>query len=176
MNKTIIALMVAGFSLVGGISSTYAASGTSGNITVSGLITESNCDVDFSKAENVSMPEIDSKTLSGRVGRVSEMVNATIILNGCPSSVTAASLTVSGEKDINNSDLLANATAAGSATGVGIEFLAAADPLPVGQATPDAPLVDGNTEIPLNIRYRSVLDHVTGGKVSATGQLNIQYK
>lgn len=176
MKKTIIALALAALPFVGGTSFAYA-SGPSGNITVNGLISESNCDVDFSEAENVVMPEINSKTLTGKVGQVSQLVGTSISFSGCPSSVTSAALVVDGDKDINNQDLLANTTSPGAATGVGIEFLSfGGKALPVGQTSEYTQLVDGAGSIPLSIRYRSVLNKVTGGKVSATGQINILYK
>lgn len=176
MNKTLLALVVSGMTLIGGTTSSFAATNT-GNISINGTISESQCDVDFSEAETVTMPTIDSKELSGSVGKTSQAQSAQIQLTGCPASVKGVSVVVSGDADLNNTELLANPAASGSAVGVGIEFLGiGGKTIPLGTESDVVSLYNGNATIPLSVRYKSTLDTVTGGQVASTAQLNVNYK
>lgn len=176
MNKTLLALIVSGMTLIGGTTSSYAVTNT-GNISISGTISESQCDIDFSDAETVTMPTIDSKQLSGSVGKTSMAESASITLTGCPTSVKGVSVIVSGDADLNNPELLANPAAAGSAVGVGIEFLGLnGKVIPLGTESEVLSLNDGKATFPLAVRYKSTLDTVVGGQVASTAQLNVNYK
>lgn len=175
MNKTLLALALSGMTLIGGTTSSYAATAT-GNIAINGTISESQCDIDFSGAENVTMPTIDSKELSGSVGKTSSIESAAIQLTGCPTSVKGVSVTVSGDADLNNPELLANPAASGSAVGVGIEFVGInGKVIPLGTESDVLSLNNGEASFPLGVRYKSTLDTVVGGQVASTAQLNVNY-
>ncbi len=175
MKKTFLAIAVAGVATIGMMNMAQAADGT---INFTGEIIDKTCTVaPDSKSKAVNLGKVAVSALTGTKGSKAAPTPFTLKLTSCPASVTAATLTFDGARDITNPELLQVPGGPGVADGVGIEI---ADKngtrIPLYTASPDYTVNSGDTTLDFVARYVSTKDTVTAGTANAVAQFTLNYQ
>lgn len=156
-----------------------SAQASDGTIHFTGNITDQTCTVDgASQALEVPMGNVGASALAGGAGTVASPTRFTLVLTGCPETVTSARIKFDGDTDN---------TAAGSgilkldgdssATGVGIVISDNAGiPIAMHTDSPAYALTTGENDLLFTARYIATGDTVTTGSANATSQFTINYK
>jgi len=152
-----------------------------GTVHFVGEVVNAACAVDAgSMDQTVQLGQVRTAKLA-TVGATSGNVGFNIVLKDCDTSVsTKAQVAFTGVADSVNAEALAlDSSAAGSATGVGVQILdKAGTTLAVDGATWSAvtTLSDGTNTIPFASRYIATTAAVTPGTANAVATFKIQYE
>ncbi|HCN8311174.1 fimbrial protein [Escherichia coli] len=150
-----------------------------GTIHFTGNITDQTCTVDgASQALEVPMGNIGASALAGGAGTVASPTRFTLVLTGCPDTVTSATIKFDGdtENTVAGSGIL-KLDSDSTATGVGIVISDnAGTPIAMHTDSPDYTLTTGDNDLLFTARYIATGDTVTTGSANATSQFTINYK
>jgi len=159
--------------------STSAMAATDGKVNFEGNVVDTPCVV-ASKSVNqtVTLNNVKSSSFTA-VGNTSAPVGFTISLEQCtPGTIKTATAAFSGLADAKDNTLVSVGTASGSATGIGIEILDAAKGTTVAMngAGTDFGLINGNTDLNFQARYKSTNATVGVGPANGSADFAITYK
>lgn len=165
-----LALVVSGMS-----SFAMAADGT---VQFNGEIVDTPCVVSTESAnQTVNMGQVKASTFVAAKD-VSADQGFNIKLEECDASAKKnANVTFSGTQDGADNTLLAIDSVAGAATGVGIEIVSnAGTVIPMGTASADTLLVNGENTLAFKARYKSTVTTVTPGLANSHADFQVSYK
>lgn len=181
MKYKLVAALVAGTAFITNVSSVLAGSDAS-LFKINGEIVQSErvtCDVDVDG--NITMPSVDMDSFGDSVGATSTTTDINVIISGCPEYLTRASVTIEGNADSQNPELLQiprpGPDSSLYAFGFGLEFLVDGSPLAVKKPSPEFTVKNGIIDIPLGVRYKATFNKQGrfAGKVSVPGQILVNY-
>lgn len=180
MKKTVLAMMVAGVSLMAGMSAANAASTTTvsgGTVQFKGQVVDAACAV---SSDSVDQVVIMGQARTARLTTVGEAAGQkqafTIKLEDCDSTVSQnAAVMFNGQGDANQDGVLANTAGAGAAKNVALQLYGPdGNILAMGETSSTITLIDGENIIPLSVDYIAT-GEVTPGNVEATATFNMVY-
>lgn len=169
-NITGLALLVA--SVIS--SSAFAIDGT---INFKGDVISNPCTVSAaSKNLDVQLGKIGT-TAFPTSGSLSSAQKFTLVLTGCPSTVTSAKVRFDGTQAAGDNTVLAVATGTGKATGVGIKIYDKDDnPISLYQDSAAYTLTTTANNLDFKARYVSLSTTVTAGAAEGAAQFTIIYQ
>jgi major type 1 subunit fimbrin (pilin) len=169
-NITGVALLVA--SLIS--SSAFAIDGT---INFKGNVISNPCTISAaSKSLDVEMGKISTAAFPA-AGAVSAAQKFTLVLSGCPTTVTSAKVRFDGTQVAGDNSILAIQSGTGKATGVGIKIYDKADnQVSLYQDSAAYPLTTSANNLEFKARYISLTNAVTAGAAEAAAQFTIIYQ
>jgi major type 1 subunit fimbrin (pilin) len=169
-NITGLALLVA--SVIS--TSAFAIDGT---INFKGSVISNPCTVSAaSKSLDVEMGKIGT-TAFPTSGSLSAAQKFTIVLTGCPTTVTSAKVRFDGTQVEGDNSVLAIASGIGKAVGVGIKLYDKDDnQINLYQNTASYPLTSASNNLDFKARYISLTNLVTAGAAEGAAQFTIIYQ
>jgi len=163
------------------IATTQGAFAADGTVNFVGQIVDAPCSI-APQAQNLTVPlgKISRATLDGAVGKVSPPAKFNIALQSCGATAKGATVTFAAPADVDNTTLLRVGVGEldGSyATGVAVQVSdSAGTPIPVGQASGNYTLVQGDNALAFQANYVSTKAAVTVGTGNAMAQFTVAYK
>lgn len=158
--------------------SAFAADGT---VNFIGEIVDAPCSI-APQSQNLTVPlgKVSRTTLDGAAGKVSAPAKFTIDLLGCGATATGATVTFAAPADATNANLLrvgVGEVDGSFATGVGIQVAdSSGKQIPVGQASGNYTLAQGDNALSFQANYMSTGPAVTVGRGNAMAQFTVAYK
>lgn len=175
MKKTLLAIALVASSAVA--SSAFASDGS---VNFKGSITDAACTVDTaSKNQDVFLGDISRKAFPV-AGSLAAAKKFTLVLTGCPDTVTGAVVRFDGTQAPGDNSILALTEETDAATGVGVQISDS-----TGKVVPlyeDSSRYDlsstGANNLEFSARYISLvgMDDVTVGPANAVTQFTIDYR
>lgn len=177
MNKVALGLLIA--VVTGCSASAHAATEGEGQISFTGEITDSACQVvnGLSSPLNVQLGKI-AKTVFTGAGSTSTSTKFDIKLKDCPETVTSAAINFGGTPDTNNNATLALTPDVDVATGVAIQLVDSTDqPVSLYSPSRQYPLVSGTTvnSLEFGARYIQTQAAVTAGPANSVSTFTVIY-
>ncbi|KFC82527.1 Type-1A pilin [Ewingella americana] len=169
-NITGLALLVA--SIVS--TSAFAIDGT---INFKGNVISNPCTVSAaSKSLDVQLGKI-SATSFPTSGSLSAAQKFTLVLSGCPTTVTSAKVRFDGNQVSGDNSILAVTSGTGKAGGIGIKIYDRNDnPVSLYQDSAAYPLTTAANNLEFKARYVSLANTVTPGAADGAAQFTIIYQ
>jgi type 1 fimbria pilin len=182
MNKTLLALMIAGASLTAAnLAHAAEDAGTTvngGTVNFAGTVVDAACSISSdSLNQTVTLDQVRTEKLATPGAAAGQAKPFDIKLLDCDSTVSQnASITFNGQTDVTITTALKNTAGAGSATNVALQLYGSdGKELGVGTASSTILLVDGTNSIPLSVDYVATLAAATAGNVAATATFSVTY-
>lgn len=180
MKKQLV-LAIATF-LSAGMGAAHAVDGT---INFTGTVTADTCTIDINDQTNptLNLGTVNTTDLAA-AGDTGPATNFTLNLTACPSTVTAANVTFSGNADSAMNSAFANEAVDGAAGNVGVQLFDSAS----AKVSPDqsvdvtsylAPSADGSSSeahIPFTARMIAVSQAATAGALTSHADYTISYE
>lgn len=178
MKYRIIANIATVAALTAASQAAFAADGT---VNFIGEIVDAPCSIS-PQSQNLTVPlgKVSRTTLDGAAGKVSAPAKFSIDLLGCGATAKGASVTFAAPADAVNKNLLrvgVGEVDGGFATGVGIQVAdSSGKQIPVGQASGNYTLTQGDNSLRFQANYMSTGAAVTVGTANAMAQFTVAYK
>ncbi|EMX9180083.1 TPA: fimbrial protein [Citrobacter sedlakii] len=182
MKKNILSLVVAA-SIVGAISSAYAASETKtvsgGTIQFLGSVVDAPCAVSLDSENGiVRLDQVTLDSMPKTAGTASGQAKPfNITLQDCDvTTFTLATVTFNGQSSPDQPGVMANTAGSGAATGVALQLYGPdGNELPLGEPSSGQALATGTNKIAMSVDYISTADTVTAGAVESIATFQITY-
>ncbi|MFZ5959998.1 fimbrial protein [Pseudomonas knackmussii] len=175
-----LATQITGLAL--GMSALGIAHAADGTVNFTGEILEEACVVEpGSQNLAVNLGKISKKAFTAP-GSVAGSKPFSVIVGGCPETVSSASVVFDGTTDATNTSLLAiNGSGGTEATGVGVALYEADGTTQIPVHQPSKPVVLDSTVGASNTlnfiaKYMSTNADVTGGAANATATFTLTYQ
>lgn len=172
MKKSLMALIVAGASIVG-----FNAQAADGEVHFTGNITADACTINDGTGSpiDVALGTVSKASFTAN-GDKSDPTKFTISLSACPASLTKAAVKFDGTADANNGDLLA-LDADSTGKGVGIEIgQEDGTPLPLYTASNQVAITTGSAELNFIGRYVATdFANLAAGTANGTSEFTVSY-
>lgn len=178
MKHLTIAKIAAISALAAAAQGAVAADGT---VNFIGEIVDAPCSI-APQSQNLTVPlgKVSRASLDGAAGKVSAPAKFTIGLLGCGATATGATVTFAAPADATNANLVrvgVGEVDGSFATGVGIQIAdSSGKQIPVGQASGNYTLAQGDNSLQFQANYMSTGAAVTVGTANAMAQFTVAYK
>lgn len=179
--KKQLAIMVATIFTVG----MGAAHAVDGTINFTGTVTADTCTIDINDQTNptLNLGTVNTVDLA-KSGDTGPATNFTLNLTSCPTTVTAASVTFSGNQDSTMNTAFTNEAIEGAATNVGVQLYDGANTevspdevIDVTSAlTPNSDATASEAHIPFTARMIAVGDAASAGSLVSHADYTISYQ
>ncbi|EHS88828.1 TPA: fimbrial protein [Klebsiella oxytoca] len=177
LHKLNVAVLVTGILTVS-IAGAATCPSNSCNLTVTGTVTATSCDVETT-SQNITVPlgDVSIGTFQS-VGDTSQAKSFSIHLKDCSDSVSGAKVTFQGNADPDNTALLQLTQKEGAATGVGVEILQgnAESSIALNTQVSAGAISPGENTLTYRLRYKSTRNVVTAGFADAVMFFDLEYQ
>lgn len=174
MKKNIIAILLAS---VCGFSAT-AANAADGQITFTGKISDTTCDVALTGGTTDLVVQLGAFVKS-KVVNASDVLSehdVTFNLTNCPSAYTKVGVKMEGTADTVMTDAFANQTTTGGATGMAVKLLDGANVISPNTVTALKDITSGAAQLQYKAQFIATQAAVTAGDFSSVVNYTMNYQ
>ncbi|PIJ44363.1 fimbrial protein [Tatumella sp. OPLPL6] len=160
--------------------SCFSANAADSTITITGRLKDNMCSVSVGSQDFTVDLETYATNAFRSVGSTSNAVAFAITLENCGSAASGVKINMTGTTDSSNNTLFRNSTAAGYATGIGVQVLNSAGVVvqpnqSSSNITSTALTANQTNVITYYARMVSTANPVGAGTVSAAANFTLQY-